>query len=314
MKFAFVMDPIERINPEKDTTFVLMLEAQERGHENFYLELKDLFVRDGIPFGHMAQVQVRRGKKYYTLGRRQTAPVTIMDGIFMRKDPPLSLDYIFATYILSLASQNSFIINDPKGLREANEKMYILNFPEAIPPTIVSKDIARIKGFLEEVGGEIVIKPLFGCGGYSVFYTHKEDKNLNSLLELMTREGTEYIMAQKFLPEYRRGDKRIIMLDGEPIGATLRVPRPDELRGNIHVGGVCHKTTLTKRDRYLCSIVGPRLKKDGLYFVGLDVIGDYITEINVTSPTGVQEIDRLNKTNLEAKVIDFVEKRVKERR
>lgn len=308
------MDPIDRIDPNRDTTFVLMLEAQGRRHKNYYLELPDLFVRDGLPYGHMAPVTVRRAKKYYSLGKRVTCPLAKLDAIFMRKDPPFTLDYLFATYILSLVPPQTFVINDPTGLREANEKMYALNFPEVIPPTLVTKSIERAKSFLTEAGGEMIVKPIHGCGGYNVFYTHKEDKNLNALLELMTKEGTEYFMAQKYLPEIRKGDKRVIMLNGEPIGATLRVPRPDELRGNIHVGGVCHKTALTERDRYLSSRVGPRLRRDGLYFVGLDIIGDYITEINVTSPTGVQEIDRLNKVNLEAQVIDFVEKSVAERR
>lgn len=314
MKFAFVMDPLSQINIEKDTTFVLMLEAQRRGHQNYYLELKDLYVKDGVPLGHMAPVEVKRAKRYYSLGERTSRPLEEMDAVFMRKDPPFTLDYIFATYILSLIPGPTFVMNDPRGLREANEKMYALNFPEAIPPTLVTKDIPRAKAFLDSVGGEMIVKPLSGCGGYSVFYTHKEDKNLNALLELMTKEGTDYIMCQKYLPEIRKGDKRIILLDGEPIGATLRVPRPDDLRGNIHVGGVCHKTRLTQRDLHLCSMVGPKLRQDGLYLVGLDVIGDYITEINVTSPTAVQEINALERVCLEAKVIDFVERKVEGRR
>jgi len=230
----------------------------------------------------------------------------------MRKDPPFTLDYIFSTYVLSLIPPTTFVMNDPKGLREANEKMYILNFPQAIPPTIVTKRVARAKTFLDEVGGEMILKPLFGCGGYSVFYTHKDDKNLNALLELMTEAEREFIMAQKYLPEIRTGDKRIILLDGQPLGATLRVPKADELRGNIHVGGECHKAELTERDLFLCRSIAARLRQDGLYLVGLDVIGDYITEINVTSPTGVQEINRLDNACLEAKVIDFVEQKVAE--
>lgn len=314
LKLGFVMDPISQIILDKDTTFVLLLEAEKRGHLNFYMELKDLYVRDGIPLADMAQVKVKRARDFYSLGERSTRPLAELDAVLMRKDPPFTLDYIFATYMLSLIPPKTFVINDPKGLREANEKMYILNFPQAIPPTIVTKSIARAKSFLDEVGGEMILKPLFGCGGYSVFYTYRDDKNLNALLELMTKEGTEFIMAQKYLPEIREGDKRIIVLDGQPLGATLRVPKPDELRGNIHVGGECHKAELSERDLFLCQSISARLRRDGLYFVGLDVIGDYITEINVTSPTGVQEIDRLNDTCLEAQVIDFVEQKVAETR
>jgi glutathione synthase len=314
LKLGFVMDPISRIILDKDTTFVLMLEAQARGHQNFYMELKELYVRDGIPYGDMAPVTVKRAREFYSLADRETRPLADLDVVMMRKDPPFTLDYIFSTYVLSLIPPNTFVMNDPKGLREANEKMYILNFPQAIPPTIVTKSIARAKAFLDEVGGEMILKPLFGAGGYSVFYTHNDDKNINALLELMTEEEGQFIMAQKYLPEIREGDKRIILLDGQPLGATLRVPKPDELRGNIHVGGECHKAELTERDLFLCQSIAPRLRQDGLYLVGLDVIGDYITEINVTSPTGIQEIDRLNNSCLEARVIDFVEEKVAETR
>jgi len=199
-------------------------------------------------------------------------------------------------------------------LREANEKLYALNFPGAIPPTIVTYEIPRLKRFMEDQGGEMIVKPLDGHGGEGVFLARTDDLNLNAILEAVTLFETRPIMGQRYIPEIRNGDKRLIVLNGEPLGCTLRVPRDDEHRGNIHVGGNCVKAEMTARDLEICAMMRPRLKRDGLYFVGLDIIGDYLTEVNVTSPTGVQEIDRLNNTNLEAKVIDFVEGKVKQLR
>ena len=218
---------------------------------------------------------------------------------------------IYATMLLSLAdSRRTFVLNHPAGLREANEKLYSLNFPDAIPPTLVTYEIPRLKAFLDEQGGEMIVKPLDGHGGEGVFLVTTRDRNLGAILETVTQYESRPIMAQRYLPEARNGDKRLIVLDGEPLGCTLRVPREDEHRGNIHVGGTCVKAPVTARDREICRMLKPRLKRDGLYFVGLDIIGDYLTEVNVTSPTGVQEIDRLDGVKLEGKVIDFVESRV----
>ena len=238
-------------------------------------------------------------------------PLENFDAIFMRKDPPADDVYLFATMLLSLADRRrTFVLNEPAGLREANEKLYALNFPDAIPPTLVSQDLARLKKFMAEQGGQMIVKPLDGHGGESVFLAAAEDRNLNAILEAVTRFESRPIMAQRYLAEIRNGDKRLIVLDGEPLGCTLRVPRDDENRGNIHVGGNCVKAEITARDREICAMMRPRLKRDGLYFVGLDIIGNYLTEVNVTSPTGIQEIDRLDEANLEARVIDFVESRV----
>src|SRR3984893_9390076 len=229
----------------------------------------------------------------------------------MRKDPPAAAVYLYATMLLSLTDRRrTFILNEPAGLREANEKLYALNFPDAIPPTLVSQDIARLIKFMAEQGGQMIVKPLDGHGGESVFLASADDRNLNAILEAVTRFESRPIMAQRYLAEIRNGDKRLIVLDGEPLGCTLRVPRDDENRGNIHVGGTCVKAPITTRARDICGMIKPRLEKDGLYFVGLDIIGDYLTEVNVTSPTGVQEIDRLDSANLEGKVIVFVESRV----
>jgi glutathione synthase len=228
----------------------------------------------------------------------------------MRKDPPFDLEYYFATQVLSLVDPtHTFVINDPRGLREANEKLYALNFPTLIPPTLVTRDADRLKGFMGEMGGEMIVKPLDFAGGAGVFHLHRADRNLNALLETATVHGTRMVMAQRYLPEARTGDKRVIVLDGKPLGATLRVPREDETRANIHVGGTCEHAPLTLRDREICATIDPRLRADGLHFVGLDVIGDWVTEINVTSPTGVQEINTLDGVRLESQVIDFVEAR-----
>jgi glutathione synthase len=228
----------------------------------------------------------------------------------MRKDPPFDLTYYFATQLLGLVDPRvTFVLNDPRGLREANEKLYALHFPDVIPESLVSADTARLKGFMESLGGEMIVKPLDGCGGAGVFHVHRGDRNLNAILELSTLNGTRLVMAQRYLPAVREGDKRLIVLAGEPLGAILRVPREDEHRGNIHVGGRVERASVDARDRDICRRMAPRLDADGLYFVGLDVIGGLVTEVNVTSPTGVQEIDRLDHVCLEARVLDFVEDR-----
>jgi glutathione synthase len=310
LRMAFIMDPIERILVDRDTTFVLMLEAQARGHEIHYLRAGDLFVDDARPHVRCRRVEVRRAPQHYTLLEERVTPLDWFAVAFMRKDPPFDLDYYFATHLLGLVDpQRTLVVNDPHGLREANEKLYALNFPALVPPTLVTRDLERLKAFLETLGGEMIVKPLDGCGGAGVFHLHRGDRNLNSILEAATANGTRLLMAQRYLPEAREGDKRIIVLDGEPLGAVLRVPREDEVRGNIHVGATCVRAAVGARDREICAALAPRLRRDGLYVVGLDVIGEWLTEINVTSPTGVQEIDALDGVRLEAQVIDFVERR-----
>lgn len=311
-RFAFVMDPLENALPDKDTTFVFMLEALARGHQIFFVGLKDLFSRGHQGFARARRCEVMRGTPHFRLlDDGADYPLEHFDAIFMRKDPPADANYLFATMLLSLADPHrTFVLNHPAGLREANEKLYALNFPGAIPPTLVTYDIARLKQFMNEQGGEMIVKPLDGHGGEGVFHANARDRNLNAILETVTRFETRPIMAQRYIPEVRNGDKRLIVLNGEPLGGTFRVPREDEHRGNIHVGGFCVKAEITPRDREICRMLRPRLERDGLYFVGLDIIGDYLTEVNVTSPTGVQEVDRLDSVNLEAKVIDFAESRI----
>lgn len=313
-KFAFIMDPLERVLVDKDTTFAFMLEAQFRCHEIYVLGIRDLYARGPNVIARARRCEVTRGSPHHRfLDAGAEYPLETFDAIFMRKDPPADAAYLYATMLLSLAdSRRTFVLNHPAGLREANEKLYSLNFPDAIPPTLVTYEIPRLKTFLDEQGGEMIVKPLDGHGGEGVFLVTTKDRNLGAILETVTQYESRPIMAQRYIPEARNGDKRLILLDGEPLGCTLRVPREDEHRGNIHVGGTCVKAPITVRDRAICRMLKPRLERDGLYFVGLDIIGNYLTEVNVTSPTGVQEIDRLDGVNLEGKVIDFVESRVAE--
>jgi len=271
-----------------------------------------LFVRGGTPQSQFRRVHVARATPHYKFGDLAAGAVEDFDVILMRKDPPFDMRFFFATHLLSLIDERKcFVMNNPKGLREANEKLYALRFPEQIPQTLVSGNLQRLREFMTELGGEMIIKPLDGCGGSGVFYLNEQDRNTNAILEAATDNGQKLIMAQRYLPEIRQGDKRIIVLAGEPLGAVLRVPLDTDNRGNIHVGGQVVKTELTARDLEICAALAPLLKSDGLYFVGLDVIGNFLTEVNVTSPTGVQEINALNGVHLESQVIDFVEREAK---
>ncbi|MGE5216301.1 MAG: glutathione synthase [Chloroflexota bacterium] len=315
VKIGVVMDPVDKINIDKDTTFVLILEAQQRGHEIYFMELDDLFLRGGTPHGRFRRVEMARATPHYHLGESKVGALEDFDSVWMRKDPPFDMKFFFATHLLSLIDESKcFLLNNPRGLREANEKLYALRFPEQIPQTLVSGDMERLKAFMAELGGEMIIKPLDGCGGSGVFYLRDQDRNTNSILEAATDNGRRLVMGQRYLPEIRQGDKRIIVLNGEPLGAVLRVPLESETRGNIHVGGQCVKTEVTPRDREICAALAPLLRADGLYFVGLDVIGNFLTEVNVTSPTGIQEINALDGVRLESRVVDFVERQIEKLR
>ena len=310
LRILYVMDPLAQVAIDKDTTFAFMLEGQHRGHEQAYCLIDDLFVDRTQPYASAHAVQVQRATQHYTVGEIQTAPLTDWDVIFMRKDPPFDLRFFFATHVLGLADpKRTLVVNNPRGLRDANEKLYALHFPDVIPESLVTSNHTRLKTFMEQLGGEMIVKPLDGCGGAGIFHVQRGDRNLNSILELSTADGTRLVMAQRYLPAARDGDKRIIVLDGEPLGAILRIPRDDDTRGNIHVGGRVERAPIDARDREICRQLAPRLAADGLYFVGLDVIGGFVTEINVTSPTGVQEVDRLDSVCLEAQVFDAVERR-----
>lgn len=312
MKIGFVMDPLESVNVNADTTFALMFSAQERGHEVFFIAPESLLARGNQGFGTVHPVKLKREQgNHYSFGEAEEVNLSIFDALWMRKDPPFDEAYLYEVGILELAEEEgTLVLNRPQGLRAANEKLYALHFPGAIPATMVSSKKEKIKEFMSAQGGRCVLKPLSGHGGEGIFVLEAGDRNLNTMIELSTEHGKKLVMCQEYLPEAREGDKRIIMLDGKPLGAILRVPLEEEHRSNIHVGGRVEKTELTEREKEICAQVGPRLVKDGLYFVGLDVIGGRLTEVNVTSPTGIQEMSRLNQVDGSGEVIQWIEERI----
>ncbi|HUK59003.1 MAG TPA: glutathione synthase [Stellaceae bacterium] len=307
---AIQMDPIEGVNIEADTTFVLALEALARGHRLYHYLPRHMALRDGALFTRARALEVRREReRHYTLGAFETLNLASLDVILMRQDPPFDMAYITATHLLEHVRDKVLIVNDPVAVRNAPEKLLATRFPGLMPPTLITSERDEITAF-RAAHGEIILKPLFGNGGAGVFRVKPDDENLNSLLEMFTLLYREPIMVQRYLPEIRQGDKRIVLIEGEPVGAVNRIPPEGEARANLHVGGRAAKTTLTAREREICAAIGPSLREDGLVLVGIDVIGDYLTEINVTSPTGVQEINRLDGTKLETRVWDAIEARL----
>jgi glutathione synthase len=309
MRVLVVMDDPARINPRTDTTLVIIEELRRRGHAVEVCHPSVLWLDGGAPqtFAFLVEDSAP-GLRVADEGR--ACALALYDLVLMRKDPPFDLDYYFATLLLERCGGRPRVVNDPRGLRDANEKLYIFHFAEFLAPTRVARSTAELREFLAMQGGEMIVKPLDGCGGHGVFHVRADDRNAHSILETITDCDRKLVMAQRYLPEVRQGDKRILLLDGEPIGAVLRVPREDETRGNLHVGGVATKTTLTERERAICAALGPKLRADGLWFVGIDVIGGHLTEVNVTSPTGVQEINRLDGVKLEAQIVDWLERTV----
>lgn len=312
LSLLFVMDPIGSIDIDKDTTFVLMLAAQERGHRVHYCELADLSVEEGRPVARMRAITLRRDRADpATLGEPRTTVLDDeVDVVFQRKDPPVDLDYVTATQILALC-RRSLVLNRPDSVIWANEKLYACQFPDLMPETRVSRRIPEFIDFLAKLGGEMIVKPLGGKGGEGVFHLRHDDRNLASILEQVTGFGTRWAMAQRYVPEVRRGDKRILLVDGDPIGAVLRVPAAGETRANLHVGGTPARAPLDDRDRLIVERLRPHLLRDGLFFVGIDVIGGCLTEVNVTSPTGIQEVNALEGARLEHQVIEAVERKVR---
>jgi glutathione synthase len=306
--FVFVMDPIGSVDIQADTTFALMLEAQRRGHRVLYADPRDLGVAEGRPVARVRGVTLRREPgNHADLGPERT--MRLDDGadvVFQRKDPPVDDQYVTATQILSLC-RRALVLNRPSGILAANEKLYALHFPELMTDTLVTARISQLVDFMAKVGGDMILKPLSGKGGEGVFHVRNDDRNLFSILEQSTRFETLRVMAQRYLPEVRQGDKRILLVAGEPIGAVLRVPPERETRSNLHVGGRPQRTALDDDDRRIVEAIAPSLRRDGLFFVGIDVIGGRLTEVNVTSPTGVQEVNRLENACLEARVLDAVE-------
>ena len=292
-KLGVVMDPIATITIKKDTTFAMLLAAQARGWELYYFEQADLYALGGQASGRARRLSVQDDQYgWFTFHGEQELPLAELDAILMRKDPPFDMEYIYTTYLLELAeSAGTLVVNKPRSLRDANEKCFALHFPQCSPPTLVSREPARLKTFLGE-HADIVVKPLDGMGGASVFRLRPQDPNLNVILETLTAHGRRLTMAQRYIPEVTAGDKRILLIDGEPVPYALaRIPQAGETRANLAAGGRGEGVPLSERDRWICAQVAPTLRAMGLLFVGLDVIGDWLTEINVTSPTCARELD-----------------------
>ena len=304
-----VMDPIAHIKIAKDTTFAMLLEAQRRGHRLHYVRPGGLSLHGGVAMAQVAPLQVRDDKAdWFTLG--EFAPLAFGPGqiVLMRKDPPFDGEYLYDTHVLGIAQQaGALVVNDPQGLRDFNEKLAALLFPQCSPPTRVSRDAAELKAFVHE-HGQAVLKPLDGMGGRSIFRSGTGDPNLNVILETLTEGGRKLALAQRFIPDITAGDKRILLVDGEPVDYCLaRIPQGDEFRGNLAAGGRGEGRPLSERDRWIANQVGPEMKRRGMRFVGLDVIGDYLTEVNVTSPTCVRELDAQFGLNIAGQLFDAIE-------
>lgn len=314
LTIAVQMDPIERINIRGDSTFALLLEAQKRGHAIAYYTPDRLALRGAQVFATVQPLKVRdQPGDHFTLGDPARAELATFDVVLLRQDPPFDLAYITSTHLLERVHPGTLVVNDPAQVRNAPEKIFVMEFPDLMPPTLITRDLAEIKAFRAE-HGDIVMKPLYGKGGEAVFRLAREDLNFGSLFDLFTVTFREQWVVQKFLPAVKDGDKRIILVDGEIAGAINRVPAPDETRSNLHVGGRAEPATLTPRDKEICARLGPELKKRGLIFVGIDVIGDYLTEINVTSPTGIRQVAQFGGPDIAAMIWDVIEAKVKRER
>ena len=309
IKIGMVMDPIAHINIKKDTSFAMLLEAQSRDWELHYMELNDLFLRNGLAYARTRTLTVERNtQQWYQFTAEQDIPLSELNVIMMRKDPPFDQEYIYATYLLERAeSMGVYVVNKPQSLRDANEKLFTAWFPHCCAETLVTREPSRIRQFLAEEG-EIILKPLDGMGGTSIFHIRQDDPNISVILETMTEHKSRYVMAQKYLPQIKDGDKRILMVNGEPVPYCLaRIPAQGETRGNLAAGGRAEGRPLTERDRWIANQVGATLREKGLIFVGLDVIGDTLTEINVTSPTCVVELDTQFGLNISGLLMDHIE-------
>ncbi|MBZ0262424.1 MAG: glutathione synthase [Hyphomicrobiales bacterium] len=311
LNVAVQMDPIENITIKGDSTFAMMLEAQHRGHTLFYYQTKTLALASGIlsATGHALKVRDEL-PKYFTLGEEERVSLSDFDVVLMRQDPPFDMGYITATHMLDHIHPTTLVVNDPTEVRNAPEKLFVLKYREFMPPTLITRDASELAAFRMQ-HEDIILKPLYGNGGVGVFRIRGTDQNFSSLLEMfgLTYPHQPYI-AQKYLPDVRKGDKRIILVDGKFAGAINRVPAAHESRSNMHVGGKPEPATLTKRERDICEAMGPEMKKRGLIFVGIDVIGDYLTEINVTSPTGIREVKRFGGADIAVLIWDAIEERM----
>jgi glutathione synthase len=313
IQVVVVMDPIASIKPAKDTTLAMMLAAQKRGWTVWYAEQRDLWLSDGVAYGRLRPVRVRDDyNDWFELGEAKTAPLAEFDAILMRKDPPFDMEYIYTTYILERAElAGALVVNRPQGLRDMNEKVFTAWFPECCAPTLITRDMSDMHAFLKE-HVRIVCKPLHGMGGKSIFVVDRGDKNANVIFETLTEYGSRYAIVQRYIPDIvSTGDSRVLVIDGEPAPYALaRIPTETDNRGNLAAGATGVGRELTERDRWLVAQIGPTLRERGMLFVGLDVIGGYVTEINVTSPTGVRELDKQFKTDIAALLMDAIQKRL----
>ena len=309
MKIAFQMDPIQTVNINADSTFRIAEEAQARGHELFFYTPDHLAFQEGKVTARGQNFTVQRVQgQHADLSEMQEVDLADFDVIWLRQDPPFDMHYITTTHLLDLIHPDTLVVNDPFWVRNYPEKLLVLRFPDLTPPTTVARDLETIKAFKEK-HSDVILKPLYGNGGAGVFRLDQNDRNLASLHEVFTGFSREPLIVQKFLPDVSNGDKRVILVDGEPIGAINRVPAKGETRSNMHVGGRPEKVGLTERDRRICAAIGPLLREKGQLFVGIDVIGDYLTEINVTSPTGIQELERFDGINAAEKIWEAIEAR-----
>ncbi|GAA3526163.1 glutathione synthase [Zobellella aerophila] len=312
IKLGIVMDPIQSINIKKDTSFAMLLEAQRRGYELWYMEMSDLSMLQGEALGRMARLTVKEdASQWFTLEPAASRPLAELDVILMRKDPPFDTEYIYATYLLEQAEEKgTLIVNKPQSLRDANEKLYTAWFPEFTPTTLVTRSATDIRAFHRE-HKDIILKPLDGMGGASIFRIKEDDPNVGVIIETLTEHGSRYCMAQVFMPAITDGDKRVLVVDGEPVPYCLaRIPQGGETRGNLAAGGRGEARPLSDSDRRIAETLGPILKAKGLIFVGLDIIGDKLTEVNVTSPTCVREIEAAFPVNITGMLMDAIEKRL----
>lgn len=307
------MDPIESINIKKDSTFAMMLEARRRGWELHYMQQSDLFLQDGHTYASMARLDVYDdANKWFNIKEIITAPVSELDVVLMRLDPPFDMEYIYTTYLLEYAErQGVLVVNKPQSLRDANEKIFTGLFPQCSPPTLVTRQAAHIRAFLDK-HKDIILKPPGGMGGKSIFRLQKNDPNISVVIETLTDHGSDFTIVQKFIPEISKGDKRILLINGEPVPYALaRIPAKGETRGNLAAGGKGEGMALTERDKWICAQLAPVLKEKGLMFVGIDVIGDYLTEINVTSPTCIRELDAMYSLNISGELLDCIQSKLK---
>ena len=308
-KLGVVMDEITSINISKDSTFAMLLEAQNRNIEIFYMLLDDLSIINGEAIAMTRTISINENNdEWWNFESENRIPLSNLDAILMRKDPPFDMEYIYATYILSLAeTKGTKIINKPQSLRNMNEKAYISWFPQCAPPTIVTRSIKDIRTFLNE-HHKIVVKPLDGMGGKSIFVVDEKDNNANVIFETITDSEAKYAMIQSYIPDIKKGDKRILIIDGKPFPYSLaRIPPPDDNRGNLVAGAIGKGQKLSSRDLWICEEIGSTLKENGVIFAGIDVIGDYLTEVNVTSPTGIRELDKIYESNIAALLLDAIE-------